>query len=108
MEYSFRNKKTGKVQTFQMKLAEYDDFKEKNPHLERWIQEPALMAYNQSGDFRGKQTDNTWKEVLSKIAEQNPRTPLGNEYRKRGIKEIKTNSIIEKHVKKQKEQQNKK
>jgi hypothetical protein len=37
MIYTFKNNNTGEIEEHTMKLAEYDDFKMKNPHLERYF-----------------------------------------------------------------------
>jgi hypothetical protein len=106
MEYTFKHKRSGKIVTYEMKLSEYDAFKEKHPNLERYFDEAPPLAYGGTGDFYGRKTDNTWKEVMAKIGEQNPRSPLADQYRRKSTKEIKTNQILEKHIKKaQKAQQ---
>lgn len=35
--YEFLNKETNEIEEHSMKISELDDFKEKNPHLERYI-----------------------------------------------------------------------
>ena len=98
MEYTFKNKKTGKVETYQMRLAEYDAFKENHPNLERWFESAPRMNYRSIGsDFK---PDNTWKEVMSKIGEQNPNSKIADEYTRKSSKQIKTKQIVEKHLKK--------
>ena len=37
MIYPFYNKETGQVEEHTMRMAEYDDFKTNNPHLERYF-----------------------------------------------------------------------
>jgi hypothetical protein len=37
MIYTFLNKNTGEIEEHTMRLAEYDEFKENNPHLERYF-----------------------------------------------------------------------
>jgi len=101
MEYTFLNKKTKKIKTYEMKISEYDDFVKKHPNLERYHDAPPIIAGSRGGEHLDAKTDNTWKEVLAKIGEQNPRSPLADKYRKnKSVKEVKTNQIIEKHVKK--------
>jgi hypothetical protein len=99
--YEFVNTKTKKIEEHTMPMSAYDDFKAKNPHLERYYSEPPLYSYSGMGDFAGKKTDNTWKEVMSKIAEQNPRSPLADKVLRKDSKRIKTDQIIAKHMKKQ-------
>jgi len=100
MEYTFLNKKTKKIETHEMKISEYDDFVKKHPNLERYHDAPPIIAGSRGGEHLDAKTDNTWKEVLAKIGEQNPRSPLADKYRKnKSVKEVKTNQIIEKHAK---------
>lgn len=101
MEYCFQNKKTKKLEYHDMKMTEYDEFVKNNPQLVRYYDSVPVIAGHRGGDHLDSKTDNTWKEVLAKIGEQNPRSPLADNYRKnKTVKESKTNQIIEKHVKK--------
>jgi hypothetical protein len=99
--YEFVNTKTGKIEEHLISISAYDSFKAENPHLERYYSEPPLYSYSGVGDFAGKKTDNTWKEVMHKIAEQNPRSPLAEKVLKKDSKRIKTDQVIQKHRKKQ-------
>jgi hypothetical protein len=99
--YEFVNTKTKKIEEYSMSISAYDSFKADNPHLERYYSEAPLYSYSGTGDFAGKKTDNTWKEVMSKIAEQNPRSPLADKVLKKDSKRIKTDQVLEKHRKKQ-------
>lgn len=98
--YEFLNKKTKKIEEHEMSISAYDVFKAENPHLERYYETAPKFNYNGSGDLSGKKTDNTWKEVMHKIAEQNPRSPLAEKVLRKDSKRIKTDQIIEKHQKK--------
>jgi len=100
MEYIFKHKKSGKLVSYEMKLAEYDNFKESHPELERYLDSAPSMNYRGSREFK---TDNTWKEVMTKIGEQNPNSSIADEYTRKSTKQVKTRQIIEKHVKKAKE-----
>ena len=95
--YEFVNTKTKKLEEHTMSVSLYDEFKEKNPHLERYIGNAPLFSYNGAGDFAGKKTDNTWKEVMHKIAEQNPRSPLADKVLKKNTKRVKTDQVLKKH-----------
>ena len=44
MIYPFLNKNTGEVEEHTMRLAEYDEFKENNPHLERYFDSTGLAG----------------------------------------------------------------
>jgi hypothetical protein len=95
------NKKTGKIEEHIMSVSAYDDFKVDNPHLERYYSDAPLFSYSGTGDLSGKKTDNTWKEVMHKIAEQNPRSPMAEKVLKKDTKRIKTDQVLEKHRKRQ-------
>jgi len=95
--YEFLNTKTKKIEEHTMSVSAYDQFKADNPHLERYYSEAPLFSYTGTGDLAGKKTDNTWKEVMSKIAEQNPRSPLADRVLRKSTKRIKTDDILKKH-----------
>ena len=99
--YEFVNKKTGKIEEHMMSISACDTFKADNPHLERYYSDAPLFSYTGSGDFAGKKTDNTWKEVMHKIAEKNPRSPLAEKVLRKDTKRIKTDQVLEKHRKRQ-------
>jgi hypothetical protein len=44
MIYPFFNKNTSEVEEHTMRLAEYDEFKENNPHLERYFAPETLVG----------------------------------------------------------------
>jgi hypothetical protein len=99
--YEFVNTKTKKIEEHSMSISAYDQFKAENPHLERYYSEAPLFSYSGTGDLAGKKTDNTWKEVMQKIAEQNPRSPLADKVLRKDAKRIKTDQVLQKHSKKQ-------
>jgi hypothetical protein len=91
-----------------MKMSEYDKFKEDHPELERVIVTAPKLNYSSHSqgsvtDIAAKK-DGGWKEVLQKIGRANPISEVGDKFHKKGIKEIKTTQVIEKHVKKQEKQ----
>jgi len=94
--YEFVNTKTKKIEEYSMSVSAYDQFKADNPHLERYYSEAPMFSYSGAKDFNTK-TDNTWKEVMSKIAEQNPRSPLADRVLRKSTKRIKTDEILKKH-----------
>lgn len=98
--YEFLNTKTKKIEEHTCSMSAYDSFKKKNPHLQRYFGEAPLFSYSGTKDFNGK-TDNTFKEVMSKIAEKHPASPLAEKYGKKSTKEIKTREVLKKHAKRQ-------
>jgi hypothetical protein len=99
--YEFINTKTGEVEEHYMSFSAYDSFKADNPHLERYYSEAPGFSYTGSGDMAGKKTDNTWKEVMSKIAEKHPASPLAEKVLRKDTKKIKTEQALAKHRKRQ-------
>lgn len=99
--YEFVNTKTGKLEEHIMSISAYDSFKAENPHLERYYSDAPSFSYSGTGDMGGKKTDNTWKEVMHKIAEQNPRSPLADKVLRKNSKRINTDQVLQKHFKKQ-------
>ena len=95
--YEFVNTKTKKIEEHTMSVSAYDDFKADNPHLERYYSDAPMFSYTGTGDLAGKKTDNTWKEVMHKIAEQNPRSPLAENVLRKSTKRVKTDQVLKKH-----------
>jgi len=102
-KYLFINFETEQLEEHSLKISEYDQFKLDNPHLERYIDGAPMFSYNGTGDFGSRKPDDTWKEVLQKIGEQNPGSALDRQVNKRSAKQIKVDQIIEKHAKLQQE-----
>jgi hypothetical protein len=104
MTYTFKNRKTGRIIEVQLKISEYDQYKKDHPELERYIDvAPAVSwegkVFTSSSLDRG--TDDTFKEVLAKIGDKHPGSPLHDNYTKsKSGKRVKTKEIFDKHVKK--------
>lgn len=99
--YRFRNKETNEIFEDFLSISKRAELLEQNPHIEQLLT-PVVIS-TMTGDLDSK-TDDTWKEVLSKVAEAHPTSPLANRYGKRSIKENKTRDIVKKHVSKWKHQ----
>ena len=99
MTYSFITKR-GKIKHVQLKITEYDAYVAAHPELTRYLESAPAVSYN--GKTFGSldaQTDSGFKEVLAKIGESHPNTPLGTKYRKnKTIKDVKTLNIVKKHA----------
>jgi hypothetical protein len=99
--YEFLNTKSKLVEEHSMPVADYDVFKENNPHLERYYGHAPAFSYSGTGDFQGKKTDNTWKEVMSKIAEAHPVSALAEQYgNNESVKRKKSREVIKQHINK--------
>lgn len=97
--YEFLNTKTGKLEEHMMSIKAYDAFKDSNPHLERYHGDAPAFSYSGPGDMAGKKTDNTWKEVMAKIAENNPKSDLANKVLRKTTKQAQTDQVIQKYLK---------
>jgi len=97
--YTFENTKTGKVYDDMMSIAEMEKFLKKNKHIKQ-----KLTTINISSGVRGMgnmKNDGGWKDNLSRIADAHPTSELAQQHRKRSIKEVKTQQVVEKHRKRQ-------
>ena len=79
-----------------MSIASKDEYLKANPHI---TQVPTgFTIVTGVGDNRQKGQSDGFKEVLSKIGEKFPNSPLADEYVKKSNKEVKTAQIHKKHV----------
>ena len=97
--YSFENIKTGQEYTEQMSMAELDTYLKKNKNIRQ-----VFTSLNIVGGVAGltHKPDSGWNDTLQKIAEKHPGSPLGEKYRKKSIKEIRTKQVLDKHRKRKK------
>lgn len=95
--FLFRNEETGEEFEDFISNSRKEELLAKNPHIK---QVPTTFGITSiSGDVVSK-TDDTWKEVLAKVAEAHPESPVGERYGKKTIKDIRTRNIVDKHYKK--------
>ena len=101
MTYTFKNIKTGKIISVDLKVSEYDAYKENHPELERYHDSAPAVTFNgRTFGSLDSQTSDGFKEVLAKIGEKHPTSEVGKRYRKnKSVKEVKTQDIIKKHAK---------
>ena len=96
--YTFENTKTGEVYDDMMSIADMEKFLKKNKHIKQ-----KLTTINISSGVQGvnMKTDGGWKDNLSRIADAHPTSELAKQHRRRSIKEVKTQQVVEKHRKRQ-------
>ena len=94
--YRFR-RKNGKEFEKVMMIAEMEEYRKNNPKLELCIP-TTLNIVSGVGSLDGK-TSSGWKDVLGKISEAHPNSKLANQYGTRSTKDIKVQTVIEKHKK---------
>ena len=80
-------------------ISEREEFLKDNPHVKQMPTAPNLISG--TGDWQSR-TDAGFKEVLSKVAEANPDTPMGQRYKSSSAKEVATRNAVEKWKKKRK------
>jgi hypothetical protein len=97
--YTFENIKTGEEYTIHMSMSEIDDYIKKNKNVRQ-----VFTSLNIVGGVAGltHKPDSGFKDVVQKIAEKHPGSPLAEKYKKKSIKEIRTKQVIDKHRKRNK------
>lgn len=93
--YTFKDTETHQVFDIVMSMSDLDEYKKEYPNHERYFDEvPALISGT------GKQVDGGFKEVLSKISEAHPDSPLAQDNLKKSIKQVKTEKVVKEWKKK--------
>ena len=98
--YSFKNTKSGEEFEMFMSMDKREDYLKNNPEIQQTISKVNIVAGVSGMSYR---QDQGWKENLSRIAEAHPNSALAKEHGKRTIKEIRTDNVVKKHRKIQKE-----
>lgn len=80
-----------------MTISERTKYLEENPNIEQLVHGAPMIVYGNMGSEI--KTDGGFKEVLTKIAEKHPLSPLGDRYAKKSNKQLKTEEIVRKHRK---------
>lgn len=83
MNYTFLNTETQQVEEHSMRMSEYDEFKEKNPHLERYHEPGRSAVMGDSVRLGIRRPDTGFQEVLSKIASANYKSNLTDKLSRR-------------------------
>ena len=99
--YVFYNTETEEEFEDIISISEKAELLSKNPHIRAVPTTFGIASIVGSIDSK---TDNTWKEVLSKVAEAHPDSNVGQRYGRSTDKAIKTKKIVEKHLGKWKNQ----
>lgn len=94
--YSFYNTETDEEFDMLMKYSEREVFLKENSHIQPIITAATIV----SGVSITNKVPNGFKEVLSKISDAHPGSHLAKRQSKKSIKQVKTERVIEKHVKK--------
>jgi len=93
--YTFRDKNTNEVFDVIMSMNDYEDYKVSHPDHERYFDEaPQLISGHQV------KTDAGFNEVLTKISEAHPTSPLADNHLRKSIKQVKTERAVKEWRKK--------
>lgn len=90
--YAFRDKNTNEEFDVMMSYTELDAYAAANPDHERVYYAPAIVS---GVSITGK-LDSGFKDVLSKISDAHPESPLADRHRSRSVKEVQTQRAISK------------
>ena len=92
--YRFYNRKTGLVYEEYMMISEMEKLVKKK-HIE--LLPPTQMNIVSSVGSVDSKTDSGFKEVLSKVSEAHPNSPLASRYGKRSVKYTQIERVRKKH-----------
>jgi hypothetical protein len=93
--YTFRDIETGDIIDVMMSMKDLDEYKREFPNHERYFDEvPALISGS------GQKVDGGFNEVLSKISEAHPDSPLADHHLRKSIKQSRTERIVKEWKKK--------
>lgn len=97
--YHFRNTKTGEVFEDLISISAKEELLKNNPHIQQIP--TGFTIVGGVGDNMDAKTDDGFKEVMAKISEKHPGSPLADRYGKnKSIKRSKTEQIVKQHKKK--------
>jgi hypothetical protein len=91
--YRFLNTETGEEFEDFLSNTKKEELLEKNPHINQMPS--AFSIVSMVGTYEGK-TDDTWKEVLHKVSEAHPDSPVAHRYGKKTTHQIKSRQIYNK------------
>ena len=92
--YRFYNRKTGLVYEEYMMISEMEKLIKKK-HIE--LLPPTQMNIVSSVGSVDSKTDSGFKEILSKVSEAQPNSPLASRYGKRSVKDTQIERVRKKH-----------
>ena len=97
--YDFENTETGEVFEEMMSMSAREKYLKDNPHIRQLVSGINIVSGVAGRSYR---QDSGWKDNLSRIAEAHPTSELAQQHRKRSVKEVKTQQVVEKHRRRQK------
>ena len=92
--YRFKDHNTGEIWEDLMLISEMEKFTKKK-HIE--LLPPTQMNILSSVGSVDSHTDSGFKEVLSKVSEAHPESPLARRYGRRSVKDTQIEKVRKKH-----------
>lgn len=90
--YSYRDKNTNEEFDVMMSYKDLEAYAAAHPDHERVYYAPAIV----SGVSLTGKLDSGFKDVLSKISDAHPESPLADRHRSRSVKEVQTQRAVKK------------
>lgn len=91
--YEFRDKHTGDVWEEFLSISAKEDYLEENPDIELVIGAPAIISGIAGVTHK---TDSGFNDLLNRIGNANPNSPLAQQHGDKGIKATKTREAVNK------------
>jgi len=91
--YEFRNKDTGEIWEEFLTMSGKDEYLVANPHAQLVIGAPAIISGIAGVTHK---TDSGFNDLLNKIGNANPTSPLAQQYGDKGIKATKVREAVNK------------
>jgi hypothetical protein len=92
--YGFYDSESGETFERMMSWNASEDFLAAYPQISRVVSAPRLV----SGVGDSLKVDDGFKDVLNKIAEQNPYSPMAEQHGSKTASDIKRREIVKKHL----------
>ena len=94
--YEFLNTNTQEQFEVIMRISEREAYLKENPHIQPIISAPMIV----SGVSIKDKVPSGFKEVLSKVSEAHPTSPVARRHGRKSIKAARTEQVVKKHVEK--------
>lgn len=91
--YEFRNTETGETWEEFLSISAREEYLKTNPHIQPVIGAPALISGIAGVTHKN---DSGFKDLLNRIGNANPTSPLGQQHGDKSIKAVKTRDAINK------------
>lgn len=90
--YTFRDTATNEIFEMMMSIKDLDEYRKQFPNHEKLVDAPNIVS---GVSITGK-NDDGFKDVMSKIAEAHPDSPLADNHSRKSIKQVQTQRAIQK------------